>query len=81
MIRDYFPPEMVIGFFRGIKTGLLTFVVTAGATYGMTQNWTTSIVLGAVGAATALGGRTYEGVGDARLRREEEPRGPIIGGE
>ena len=74
LMERYLPPEAVIGFLRGLKLGLLAFVVafsggfaTASTDGAVTQiEWWALVITAAASAAIALGGRTAEGYGDAR---------------
>lgn len=66
MLRDYFPPEMVIGILRGLKTAAVQSIMILFSTYGLTHSWGVSISAGGVAFAVALGARTAEGAADSR---------------
>ena len=75
LMERYLPPEAVIGFLRSLKLALLAFVVafsggfaTASTDGSVTSiEWAALSITAAAAAAIAIGGRTAEGYGDARV--------------
>lgn len=70
-VHDYFPPEAVTGFLRGLWQAALNGAVTGIVTWQATDAQT-GIAIGALAALMSLGGRTSEGAWDARRGRRVE---------